>query len=94
MATPVEALCEVFGLLNTGNLVGAQASVLAHESGKCALPSSVFEHVLMAAVKADELLPEYESFCRNSYGHQVYQQIVAQAQVAANRQSGVRRRAS
>lgn len=74
----IEAMCEVFGYLETGDFACAQCAVMAIEQEHSVLPSSVFEKVLRAAIAADELLPQYAEWCRNAYGRRAYAEIVAQ----------------
>lgn len=72
----MKAMNEVMGLVRDGEIVVAQALVLATEAEGSTLPSSVFEVVLKAAVKADQLLPDYAQFCQRAYGKAVYAKLV------------------
>jgi len=69
--TEVDVMMEVIGLVNDGAIVRAQERVLEIETapiGAPRLPSSVFERVLRAALRAECLTTDYEAFCRRSYG--------------------------
>jgi hypothetical protein len=77
MASAVEAMGEVYGYLNDGNVAGAQAAVCAIESESSALPSCVFERVLRDAVKAGCLLPFYADFCERAYGRKAFAGMLA-----------------
>lgn len=74
--TSIEAMNEVNGFLNDGNIVGAQAAVVAIEANGSVLPSSTFGRVLRAAAEQDAVLPLYRKFCRDMFGSEVYQQIL------------------
>jgi len=82
--TAIEAMNEVNGYLNAGNIAGAQAAVVAIEAEQTVLPSSVFERVLRKAVESGELLPFYADFCKSAYGRDVYEVIEASAHIAAS----------
>jgi hypothetical protein len=77
MANAVEAMGEVMGYLNEGNVAGAQAAVCAIEADSCTLPSCIFERVLRASVEAGCLLPFYAEFCERSYGRKAYAAMLA-----------------
>jgi hypothetical protein len=70
----IEAMSEVYGALDTDDYAWAQCAAMELSD---VLPSSVFEKVLLASVKADQLLPQYAEFCRRAYGRVVYAEIVA-----------------
>ena len=74
--TALEAMNEVNGFLNDGNIAGAQAAVVAIEAEQTVLPSSVFERVLRKAVESGELLPFYADFCKRAYNEEVFVSIV------------------
>lgn len=70
----IEAMAEVYGALDTADYAWAQCTAMELWS---VLPSSVYEKVLLASVRADALLPQYADFCRRAYGRVVYAEIVA-----------------
>lgn len=72
----LDAMNRVQSLLNAGELEDAQLAVYEIESRESVLPSSMFESVLRAAVKADRLLPRYEQFCNGAYGRRQYASMV------------------
>lgn len=76
--TALEAMNEVYGFLNEGNVAGAQAAVVTIESEGSVLPSSVFERVLRAARDSYTLLPFYAQFCRSAFGEGVYDRILSE----------------
>lgn len=73
----IEAMREVYGFLNDGNVVGAQAAVVAIENEGNVLPSCVFERVLKRALATGLLAPFYANFCKRAYGEDAYSEIVA-----------------
>jgi len=77
MANVVEAMGEVFGYLNAGDVAGAQAAVCAIESEVSTLPSSIFERVLRDSVKAGCVLPFFADFCERAYGRKTYADMLA-----------------
>lgn len=77
MMNALEAMNEVYGHLNEGDVASAQRAVCTIESNACVLPSSIFERVLRAAVEADSLLPFYREFCERAYGRATFASMLA-----------------
>ena len=70
--------------LHANELVLAQQKVIAIESTRpgpgnmhpARLPSSVFERVLRAAVRAGELTEDYRTFCERAYGRATFVRLL------------------
>lgn len=75
----LEAMRKVSEALTRDDIGEAQLVVLEAERVRCTLPSSYFERVLQAALRADCLTPEYSEFCRRAYGLVQYRSMCAQA---------------
>jgi len=90
--TALEAMDEVNGYLDDGNIAGAQAAVVAIEQEQTVLPSSVFGRVLREALKTDSILPFYSEFCKRVFSADAYNDIVATTLVSMlGDESAVRR---
>ena len=64
----LEAHNIVCTLLASQLVEAAQEAVIRIESACSVLPSSTFERVLMSAVQASKLSPEYMDFIQRAYG--------------------------
>ena len=76
----MQAMGEVYGYLRDGDVASAQCAVCAIEEKASVLPSSMFEHVLRAAVERDGLLPFFADFFRRVYGEETFTNMVESMQ--------------
>lgn len=73
----IDAMKTVMDHVREDRLEEAQRFVIEIEAnGGSALPSSMFEMVLVASLKAWRLTPEYQQFCITAYGLEQYTRIV------------------
>jgi len=79
----VEAMNCVNEHLAAGDVTGAQAIVILIEKQSSILPSSMFERVLRAAVKADCLTDDYSQWCERAYGRRQWPDVLQEALMSA-----------